>query len=41
MSQYEQARFIGRMDRRMVVQRARIESFLSQAKAILSGGGPA
>jgi CRP/FNR family transcriptional regulator, cyclic AMP receptor protein len=41
MSQYEQARFIGRMDRQMVIQRARIESFLSQAKAILSGGGPA
>jgi hypothetical protein len=41
MSQFEQERFIARKDRQMTVQRDRIESFLAQAKAILSDSEPA
>jgi DNA-binding MarR family transcriptional regulator len=41
LSQFEQDRFIARKDRQLIVQRARIESFLSRAQAALSGGGSA
>jgi CRP/FNR family transcriptional regulator, cyclic AMP receptor protein len=41
MSQFEQDRFIARKAHQLTVQRDRIESFLSQAKAILSDSGPA
>jgi len=35
---FEQDRFIARKDRQLIVQRERIENFLSQAQAALSGG---
>jgi CRP-like cAMP-binding protein len=38
LSQFEQDHFIARKRRRLIVQRDRIESFLSQAQAALSGG---
>lgn len=37
MSQFERDRFIARQDRQLIVQRDRIESFLSQAQDILNG----
>ena len=41
LSRFEHDRLIARRDRQMIVQRDRIESFLSQAQAALSGGGSA
>jgi len=37
MSRFERDRFIARQDRQLIVQRGRIESFLSQADSLLSG----
>lgn len=41
LSRFEHDHFIARKDRQLIVQRDRIESFLSQAQAALSGGGSA
>ena len=41
LSQFEQDRLIARKDRQLIVQRERIENFLSQASAVLRGGEPA
>jgi len=41
LSEFEQDRFIERKDRQLIVRRDRIENFLSQAQAALSGGGSA
>ncbi len=40
LSQFEKDRLIARKDHQLIVQRSRIESFLSQAQAALSGRGP-
>ena len=41
LSRFEHDHFIARKDRQLIVQRDRIESFLSRAQAALSGGGSA
>jgi CRP-like cAMP-binding protein len=41
LSQFEQNRLIARKDRILIVQRDRIQNFLSRAQAALTGGGSA
>jgi len=41
LSQFEQDRLIARRDRMLIVQRDRIQDFLSRAQAALTGGGSA